>query len=52
MKEGCFCALFLLCYIWGFSILGVLIHATKSNTYAFTNIDDSKLTQIKTEWET
>ena len=52
MKEICFCAIFLLCYIWGFSILSVLIYATTSKTFAFTIIDDSKITQIRTELET
>ena len=52
MKEGCLCVVFLLCYIWGFSILGVLIHSTRSDKYAFTSVDDSKITQIKEEWET
>lgn len=39
-----------MCYIWGFSILGVLIHASKSQTYAFKTVDSSKITQIKEEW--
>ena len=45
------CIPFCCCYIWGFSILGVLLHAAKTN-WAFESVDDSKITNIRNDWST